>query len=145
MVAWTLVVHIFGIVLWISGLLMTTLLLSRHARETSPEARAALSRLERKAMRAIADPGSLLAIAAGITLIFTDRSYYLHAAWLHIKLLFVVALIFMHGYIGIEMKRMQKGTGTLTAGRAWAFFATVLVIFLVILIVTLPGEVYLPH
>ncbi len=143
MVAWTLVVHLCGIVLWVGGLLVTAVLLSRHAQETAPEARAALSRVERKTMRALADPGALLAIAAGITLIFTNRSYYLHATWLHFKLLFVLALIVLHGYLGIEMKGMQKGSGSLTSGRAWFLFATVLVVFLAILIITLPGEVYL--
>ena len=93
----------------------------------------------------VADPGALLTILAGITLIFTNKTYYLHAGWLHFKLLIVVALIILHGYIGIEMKGVQKGTSSLTSGKAWFLFATVLVVFLAILIVTLPGEVYLPH
>ena len=142
MVAWTLVFHISGIVLWIGGLLMTTVLLSRHVQETAPEARAALTRLEKKSMRAMADPGALLTILAGITLIFTDRMNFLHAGWLHFKLLIVVALVILHGYIGIEMKGVQKGATTLTSGKAWFLFATVLVVLLGILIVTLPGRLY---
>jgi putative membrane protein len=145
MVAWTLVFHMLGIVLWIGGLLMTTVLLSRHVQETAPEARAALTRIEKKSMRAMADPGALVTILAGITLILTNKTYYLHAGWLHFKLLIVVALIILHGYIGIEMKGVQKGTSSLTSGKAWFLFATVLVVFLAILVVTLPGEVYLPH
>lgn len=145
MVAWTLVFHMLGIVLWIGGLLMTTLLLSRHVQESAPEARAALGRLERKSMRAMADPGALIAILAGITLILSNKSYYLHAGWLHFKLLIVLALIILHGYIGIEMKGVQKGSSSLTSGKAWFLFAAVLVVFVAILIVTLPGEVYLPH
>lgn len=145
MAAWTLVFHIFGIVLWIGGLLMTTVLLGRHAEESSPEARTALSRLEKKSMRAMADPGALIAILAGIGMIFTDPGYYLYAEWLHIKILFVIALIILHGYIGIEMKGLQKGTATLTSGKAWFLFSAVLVLFFAILVVTLPGEVYLPH
>ena len=70
MVAWTLVFHILGIVFWIGGLLMTTVLLSRHVQETAPEARAALTRIEKKTMRAMADPGALLVIlATGLALI----------------------------------------------------------------------------
>lgn len=145
MAAWTLVFHIFGIVLWIGGLLMTTLLLTRHTQETSPEARTALSRLEKKAMRAIADPGALIAILAGIGMIFTDTGYYVYAEWLHIKLLFVLGMIILHGFIGVEMKGVQKGSNRLTPGKAWFLFGAVLVLFFVILVVTLPGEVYLPH
>ncbi|HVC00209.1 MAG TPA: CopD family protein [Candidatus Dormibacteraeota bacterium] len=145
MVAWTLVVHIFGIVLWIGGLLMTTILLSRHARETSPEVRSALTRLEKKSMRAMADPGALLTILAGITLILSNPSYYMHATWLHIKLTLVLAMIVLHGFIGIEMKSLQKGVRAMTSGKAWLLFGAVLLVFLCILIATLPGAVYLAH
>ena len=143
MVAWTLVVHMCGIVLWVGGLLMTTVLLSQHARETSPEARSALTRLEKKAMRAMADPGALLTILAGIALILTNRSYYLYATWLHLKLTLVVVLIILHAFIGIEMKSLQKGVRAMTSGKAWVLFTAVLLTFLCILIATLPGEVYL--
>lgn len=142
MVAWTLVFHMLGIVLWIGGLLMTTVLLSRHVQETAPEARAALTRLEKKSMRAMADPGALVTILAGVTVILLNRTY-LSEGWLHFKLLIVVALIIMHGYIGIEMKGVQKGTSSLTSGKAWFLFATVMVVFVAILIVTLPGAVYM--
>jgi protoporphyrinogen IX oxidase len=145
MVAWTLVFHVFGIVLWIGGLLTTTVLLSQHARETSPEVRAALTRLEKKSMRAMADPGALLTILAGITLIFTNPSYYTYATWLHFKLTLVVIMIILHVFIGIEMKAQQKGIRAMTPGKAWFLFAAVLLVFLSILIATLPGEVYLGH
>jgi putative membrane protein len=143
MVSWTLVVHVFGIVFWIGGLLMTTVLLAQHAKESSPEARAALTRMERKSLRMMTDPGALLTLAAGITLIFTNKSYYLHAAWLHFKLLFVVILIGLHGYIGVTAKGLQTGKRQITPGQAWLLFALVLAVFVSILIVTLPGEVYL--
>jgi putative membrane protein len=143
MVAWTLVVHVFGIVLWIGGLLMTAALLVQHAKEAAPEARAALTRMEKKSLRMMADPGALLTVAAGITLIFTNKSYYLHATWLHFKLVFVVILIGLHGYIGVTAKSVQMGKRQMTAGQAWLLFAAVLAVLLSILIVTLPGEVYL--
>lgn len=145
MVAWTLVAHIFGIVLWIGGLLMTAVLLSQHVQQTSPEARAALTRLEKKSMRALADPGALIAILAGIGLIASNPSYYLHAIWLHIKLSLVVLLIVVHVFVGIEMKSVQKGASRMASGKAWLWFTAVLLIFIAILIVTLPGEVYLGH
>lgn len=144
-VAWILVAHVFGIVLWLGGLLMTTVLLAQHARETSPEARAALTRLEKKSMRAMADPGALIAILAGVTLILSNPPYYVHATWLHIKLTLVVAMIILHGFIGIEMKSLQKGVTAMTSGKAWWLFGGVLLIFLCILIATLPGEVYMAH
>lgn len=145
MVSWTLVFHVFGIVLWIGGLLTTTVLLTLHTREEAPEARAAFTRIEKKSLRMMADPGALLTIAAGITLIFTNKAYYMHAAWLHVKLAIVVVLIGLHGYIGVSTKRVQMGTKKMTPGQALLLLVAVLVVFLAILIVTLPGEVYLLH
>lgn len=143
MVSWTLVAHIFGIVLWVGGLLVTTLVMARHAGEQSNEAWAALSKVERTLLRGMADPGALLTILAGITLITTNRAYYLHAAWLHIKLVFVVALIVLHGVIAARSKKLSSGQANFPSGQARFLFASVLVVFLLILISTLPGEVFL--
>jgi protoporphyrinogen IX oxidase len=143
MVAWTLVVHILGLTLWVGGLLVTTIALSRHAQETSSEGRAALARLERLFLRAMADPGALLTIVAGITLISSNSSYYLHASWLHIKFLFVLMLIGLHGWIATRAKFVATGRITLQPGQARGLSIAVVLVFLSILIVTLPGEVFL--
>ena len=143
MVAWTLVLHIFGLTLWVSGLLVTTIALSRHAQETSQEGRQALARIERIFLRAMADPGALLTILAGIVLISSNRSYYLHAAWLYIKLLFVLMLIGLHGWIATRSKFLSTGRITLRPGQAKTLSVAVIVVFLSILIATLPGEVFL--
>ena len=141
MVAWTLVVHLFGVMLWVSGLLVTSIALSRHAQEVSSDGRKALARLEKIFLRGMADPGALLTILAGIVLIFTNRSYYLHAGWLHIKLSFVVLLLGLHGWIGTRSKFLSTGRIRLEPGQARMLTVAVLVVFLLILIATLPGEV----
>ena len=145
MVPWITAVHVFGDMLWVAGMLMTTLLVSRHAQENSPEARATLTRLEKKSMRMMADPGAALAILGGIGLVLTNPSYYMQAAWLHVKLLFVVALIILHGFIGIDMKGVQRAGEASSTTRSWALFVTVLVVVGAILICTFPGEAFLPH
>ena len=138
-----LVVHIFGIVLWVSGLLVTSMALTRHTQETSGEARQALARLERIYLRGLADVGALLVILAGISLIMTKPSYYLHAPWLHIKFLFVLFLLGLHGAIAVRTKRNATGKISMRRGEARFFVAATLLIFLSILIATLVGEVYL--
>ncbi len=143
MVAWTLVVHILGLTLWVGGLLVTTIALSRHAQETSSEGRDALARLERLFLRTMADPGALLTIVAGIILISTNSTYYLHASWLHIKFLFVLMLIGLHGWIATRAKFVAAGRITLQPGQARGLSIAVVLVFLSILIVTLPGEVFL--
>jgi hypothetical protein len=47
-----LVGHVFGLVFWVSGLLVTSMALTRHTQEVSAEARQALVRLERIYLRA---------------------------------------------------------------------------------------------
>lgn len=143
MVAWTLVVHIFGLVLWVGGLLAATLALYRHTQENSAEARQALARLERVFLHAIADPGALLTILAGIGLIFSNRTYYLRAPWLHFKLVFVAALIVVHVIVATRSKSFAAGRISLHTGQVKVLLAAIVLIFLAILIATLPGEVFL--
>ena len=143
MVAWLLVFHIFGFTLWISGLLMTTLALFRHTGESATEARAGLAGIEKLGLRAMADPGALLAILAGILLITTNPSYYLHARWLHIKFIFVLLLIALHVIVGTRSKAFASGRITLDRGYVRLLLIVIVLVFLSILIATLPGEVLL--
>jgi putative membrane protein len=138
-----LVFHVFGLVFWISGLLVTSMALTRHAQEASSEARQALARLERIFLRGLADVGALITILAGIALITTNSSYYLRAPWLHIKLTFVVLLIGLHGLIGVRTKRFGAGLVELKRGDARLLVIATLLIFISILIATLVGQVYL--
>ena len=145
MVAWLLVLHILGFTLWISGLLMTTFVLLRHIGGTAPEARASLAGIERLGLRALGDPGAFLAILAGILLITTNRSYYLHARWLHIKLIFVLLLIALHVIVGTRSKAFASGRITLDQGYVRLLFIVIVLVFISILIATLPGAVLLTH
>jgi len=138
-----LVVHIFGLVFWVGGLLVTSMALTRHTQETSPEAKQALARLERIYLRGLADIGALLTILAGIGMITTRPSYYLHAPWLHIKLTFVLLLIVLHGLLGVRSKRFAAGKLTLQHSEAWFWVVATICVFVSILIATLIGQVYL--
>jgi putative membrane protein len=143
MVAWLLVVHVFGFTLWVSGLMMTSFVLLRHIGATSPESRANLAGIEKLGLRTLADPGAFLAILAGILLILTNRTYYLHAGWLHIKLIFVALLIVLHVIVATRSKAFGAGRITLDGAYVRLLLAVVILVFLSILIVTLPGEVLL--
>ena len=138
-----LVAHIFGLVFWVSGLLVTSMALTRHTQEASREAREALARLERIYLRGLADIGALLTILAGAGLVMTKPSYYLHAPWLHIKLAFVLLLIVLHGFIAARSKAFAAGRIALQRREARLFVIATLFVFLSILIATLVGEVYL--
>jgi len=143
MVAWTLVGHVFGFLLWVSGLLMTTVVLAQYSQESSEEVRRTLARMGRICLRGFADPGALLTVVAGIVLVSTNRSYYLHARWLHYKLFFVAVLIGVHGIVAVTNKSVAAGTMVLARSHARILFVVILLVFLLILVTTLPGEVFL--
>ena len=138
-----LVGHITGLVLWVSGLLVTSMALTRHTQEAAAEARQALARLERIYLRGLADPGALLTIVAGVGLITTNSHYYLHAPWLHIKLTFVFLLIVLHGIVAMRTKAFATGRVALQRSEARMLVLATLFLFLSILIATLVGQVYL--
>ncbi len=143
MVPVLLVAHVLGFVFWVGGLLVTSMALTRHTQETSADAKQALARLERIYLRGLADPGALLAILAGVSLISTNSSYYLHAPWLHIKLTFVLILIGLHGMIAVRTKGFSTGRIAMQRSEARMLVAGTLFLFLSILIATLVGQVYL--
>lgn len=138
-----LVGHITGLVLWVSGLLVTSMALTRHTQEAAAEARQALARLERIYLRGLADPGALLTIVAGVGLITTNSHYYLHAPWLHIKLTFVFLLIVLHGIVAIRTKAFATGRIVLKPNEARMLVLATLFLFVSILVATLVGQVYL--
>jgi putative membrane protein len=145
MVAWLLVLHVFGFTLWISGLLMTSLVLLRHVGVADPQARSSLAGIEKLSLRGLADPGATLAILAGILLIMTNSTYYLHARWLHIKFIFVLLLIALHVIVGTRSKAFSSGRITLDRGYVRLLSIVIVLVFISILISTLPGEVLLTH
>lgn len=145
MVAWLLVLHVLGFTLWISGLLMTSLVLLRHVGVADPQARASLAGIEKLSLRGLADPGATLAILAGILLIMTNSPYYLHARWLHIKFIFVLLLIALHVIVGTRSKSFSSGRITLDRGYVRLLSIVIVLVFISILIATLPGEVFLTH
>jgi putative membrane protein len=143
MTPWLIVLHVTGIVLWAGGLLAASFVLAQHTQETNADARAAFAKLEKKFLRAFADPGAALAILAGIALLWTNSSYYLNARWMQGKLALVLLLIGLHGLAGIRAKRCAAGTVTLQRRDAMLLFAAVAVLLILILAATFPGSVYL--
>jgi putative membrane protein len=143
MTAWTLVFHILGLVFWIGGLLIETNVLARHTQETSAEVRQALGRLEMRLLRAMADPGAALTLVTGIILIWTNPSYFLHAAWLHAKLALVVVLIGLHAVVRSRTKAFVAGRIELQRRDCMVLHGAISLIFLGILVAVLPGQVFL--
>jgi putative membrane protein len=132
-----------GIVLWTGGLMAASFALAQHTQETTADARAAFAKLEKKILRAFADPGAALSILFGIALISTNSSYYLNARWMHGKLALVLLLVGMHGLVAVRAKRYAAGTISLQRRDAMLLFAAVALLLVLILAATFPGSVFL--
>ena len=133
MTPWLLVVHIVGIVMWVGGLMIVTLIFAQHTQENSPEARASLARLEGKLFKAMAGPGALLALLSGVGLIATNPPYFLHAHWLHLKLSFVLILIILHAIAVRRFAALKQERNLPTRGSSILLHVMVSLVFLSIL------------
>ena len=82
-----------------------------HAMAEDQATRDYLKVMERKLYRFVS-PFAVLTIAFGALLIAQNIEYYLSAGWLHLKLLFVAALIAYHLYCGHLVKTFADDHNT---------------------------------
>lgn len=110
---WFKAFHLIGIVVWFAGLFYLVRLFIYHveANEQPEPARTILKNqyqiMELRLYNIITTPGMLVTIAMAIGLLTTEPDV-LKQGWLHIKLLFVAALIGYHHYCKRLMKQLAK-------------------------------------
>lgn len=136
MVAWTLVFHLIGLVFWVGSLLVVTHVLALHTEEASPEARAALGRLESKLLKSLAHPGAAIMVITGFILVAHDPNY-LRQFWLHAKLLLVVILVVLDLRLTFRARAFQEGKIELTRRECMALHGAIALVFVGILILAL--------
>jgi protoporphyrinogen IX oxidase len=137
LMAWTLVFHILGIVFWLGSLLVVTHVLACDAESESAEVHEVLSRLEAKLFNGIAHPGAIVAVISGAILISTNVHYYLHAAWLHVKLLLVVILTVLDAITYVRAKAFHAGRITLQRKECMMLHGGIALVFIGTLIMVL--------
>lgn len=141
MVAWTLVFHVVGFVMWIGGLMIATQVMMQHAEATTEDGRRALGTLANKVMGSMALPGALLALVSGAILVAMNHAYYLHARWLQLKLACVLILIVLHLVGASRAREVLAGRATATRGEWLRLHIFISLVFLSILIFVLPVAV----
>ena len=133
MVAWTLIVHVIGLVFWVGSLLVATHTLAVHTETESREAREALSRLETKLLRGLAHPGAAIMVITGVILLVLVPSF-LHQHWLQIKLLLVLILVALDLRVTFRARAFQEGKIQMTRGECMALHGGIALVFTLILI-----------
>jgi len=136
MVAWTLALHLIGLVFWLGSLLVVTQILATHTEETSPETRLTLGRLESKLLKGLAHPGAALMVITG-SLLVSEDPHYLREHWLHVKLLLVVILVALDLRVTFRARKFQEGKIDLSRRECMVLHGAISLVFLAILILVL--------
>jgi putative membrane protein len=140
MYLWIKAAHLIMIVAWFAGLFYIFRLFVYHVKYKDkaglPEV---FEEMERKLMRYIMLPASLLTVATGATLIVLNPDW-LSQGWLHTKLSLLVFLFGYHGYASKVRKRFAKKDYFLSekACRVINEVPTVILVLVVLLVVLKP-------
>ncbi|WP_295877782.1 protoporphyrinogen oxidase HemJ [uncultured Zhongshania sp.] len=134
---WLKAFHIIAIVCWFAGIFYLPRLFVYHAMAEDQATRDYLKVMERKLYRFVS-PFAVLTIAFGALLIAQNIEYYLSADWLHLKLLFVAALIAYHLYCGHLVKTFADDHNTRNhVFYRWFNEAPVVALFAIVLLAVL--------
>ena len=136
---WLKSLHVIAMVSWMVGLLYLPRLFVYHveAGTGSPQA-ATFITMERRLMRAIMLPAIVVVWITGIWL--AVQGGWFKSGWLHAKLLLVVLLSGLHGYLSVERKKLAAGTSARSSRdfRIVNEVPTALLIGIVILVIVKP-------
>jgi putative membrane protein len=96
---WLKAFHIIAVVCWFAGIFYLPRLFVYHTLAADQATREHLKIMERKLYRFMT-PFAWITVALGAAMILVNPSYYLHAGWLHLKLMLVAVLVGYHLYCG---------------------------------------------
>ncbi len=136
---WLKAFHIIGVVTWFAGLFYLPRLFVYFAEATEPVVRARLKVMQRRLL-VMTHIGGAFTVAFGIATLAVEP-YYLHALWLHVKLVLVVVLIVYHGVL-VKLTRDLARDDCTWSPRALRWFneiPSVLLVAIVILAVVKPA------
>ena len=136
---WLKAVHVLAIIAWMVGLLYLPRLFVYHveAGAGSPQA-ATFQVMERRLMKAIMLPALIVVWITGIWLMAQGGWY--KAGWLHGKILLVLILSGLHGYLSLERKKLAAGDSKRSSRdfRILNEVPTLLLIGIVVLVIVKP-------
>ncbi|WP_205648931.1 protoporphyrinogen oxidase HemJ [Acuticoccus kandeliae] len=136
---WLKALHIIAIIAWMAALLYLPRLMVYHvAAETGSVQSETFKTMERRLLRAIANPAMIAAWILGIALATVSQSWSM--PWLHAKLAFVLALTMAHMLMARWVREFRNDANTRSARfyRIANEVPTVLMIVIVIIVVVKP-------
>lgn len=136
---WIKAVHVIAVIAWMAGMLYLPRLFVYHcAAAPGSETSETFKVMERRLLRFIINPAMVVSWIAGLWMAW--EIYGFQGGWLHAKLLFVVLLSGLHGYLSKATRLFAEDRNPKSA-RHWRIInevPTLLMIFIVILVIVKP-------
>lgn len=136
---WAKAFHVIAVISWMAGMLYLPRLFVYHADAEAGSVQSETFKImERRLMRGIINPAMTLSWIFGLWLAW--RGFQFQGGWLHAKLLLVVLLSAMHGYLASGLRAFADNNNKRTA-RHWRIVnevPTLLMIAIVILVIVKP-------
>ena len=136
---WIKALHVISVIAWMAGMLYLPRLFVYHADAPKGSATSeTFKTMERRLLKGIMNPSLILVWLTGLTLAYLDG--FFRAPWLHAKLLLVILLSGVHGFLAGQTRRFAADANVRPAGfyRILNEVPTVLMIIVVILVVVKP-------
>ncbi|AUP76738.1 hypothetical protein CWS02_15095 [Enterobacter sp. EA-1] len=133
---WLNALHIIAAIVWIGGILVMTVVASWSAAQKDLTTVSGLLRDVRSWSRRVTTPAMLLLWVAGVVMIVAHGQ--LPHMWLVLKLVLVVLLSGLHGFLSATLRRMAageavKGAGMIAKATALTIIALALIILLAVM------------
>jgi protoporphyrinogen IX oxidase len=143
-ILWVKALHVLAIISWMAGMLYLPRLMVYHVETAvgSPEDER-FKVMERRLLKAITTPASLVALITGLVLAFASGYLDVYSYgnfWFWLKMLSVVALFAMHGRLSRHVREFAGGERKYAARyfRIINEVPTVLMIIIVVMVIVRP-------
>jgi putative membrane protein len=136
---WIKALHVIAVISWMAGMLYLPRLFVYHAQENvGPDVSEKFKIMEHKLLKVIINPAMIVTWGAGIWLMFSG--FVDLGTWFWIKLLLVIVLSGVHGWLSKSQKRFAADENKLTE-KQWRLaneLPTILMIGVVIMVIVRP-------
>jgi putative membrane protein len=136
---WIKALHVIAVISWMAGMLYLPRLFVYHVEAPAgSQFSETFKIMERRLLRIIMNPAMVLVWLTGLTLAFLGK--FFAAGWLDIKILLILAMSGMHGYLAKTTKEfaMDRNRRPATFYRQINEIPTILMIAIVILVIVKP-------
>lgn len=136
---WVKAVHVIAVISWMAGMLYLPRLFVYHSETPKGSIQSDTFKImERRLLRAIMTPAMIVAWIFGLILIW--QGGWIASGWLHAKLLLVIALSGVHGFLSKTVREFAADRNVRPAKfyRLINEVPTVLMILIVVLVIVKP-------